>query len=140
MTAHGATQNSFSLYKGYDVPISENYVVFFARAMLPDKYVVLDLTQNEVRIYSAYRSEGLLHTYHLTNDEYTWVTVLLSSDQVQMIPPSSGKVAMDAFEFSAQGIIEGKPFKFDHIMPENKEVLSLYKLYMFYRDKAPKKK
>jgi hypothetical protein len=138
MEAHGEPKTSFSLYKDYDVPISENHVVLYARSFGPDKYIVLDLTQKEARIYSPYRSEGLLHTHHMTEAEFTKTTALLRSDEVQAIPQRSDKAALDGFEFSAQGVFEGKPLKFHHMLPDNKAVLSVYEIYKYYRDTIPK--
>ena len=141
LTLHVAEggQTTFTLYKDYIVPVpAENYVVFCARAFGPDKYVVLDLKQKEARIYSPYQEKGLLYTHRMTDAEYEKATTLLTSDQMQNIPERNDKLALDAFEFSAHGIVKGKTLKFHHILPDNKAVLDLYDLYKHFRDTIPR--
>ncbi|HEV7403750.1 MAG TPA: hypothetical protein VGO11_12515 [Chthoniobacteraceae bacterium] len=135
----GGEEKSFTFYRDYRAPIpSDNYVVFEARAFGPDNYVVLDLKAKEARIYSPYQERGLLHTHRLTDAEYKQAMALLTSPKMQKIPARSNKLALDAFEFSANAIVNGKPFKFHHILPEDKAVLALYDLYKHFRDTAPK--
>lgn len=133
-------EESFIFYKDYSASIPEkSYIVFYVRSFGPDKYIILDLDGREARIYSPYKSQGLLHTHRMTDSEHQKSTLLLTSDQVRNIPERSGKVAFDAFEFSAQGIIDGKALEFHHILPENKVVLDLYELYKYFCDTIPKK-
>lgn len=138
-TAHAEPQPGLAIYKDYHVPKPKgDYVLLFARSMGPDKYILVDLNQKEARIYSPYRAEGLLHIHRMTEAEYEESAVLLRSEPVGQIPKHSNKVAFDAFEFSARGLIDGKPLEFQHILPEDKSVLLIYDIYKRFRDAALK--
>ena len=137
----GGEQPAFTFYRNYRVSVPrENYIAFCARGFVPDDYLILDLKQKEARIYSPYQEVGLIHAHRISATEYEMIMNLLASDQVRKIPERNDKMAYDAFEFSAYGVIGKNTVKFHHILPDNETVLALYDVYKYFRDTKSKKK
>lgn len=138
-TTNGQEFDVFAFYQDSNSPLPpEGIVVLSARSFGPDKYLVLNLNQKKALIFSPYKATGLLHIHQMTEEEYERTMTLLTSEQVENIPPRSDKAAFDAFEFRGDWKVGHRTMTFQHILPDNKAVLALYELYKHFLETEPR--
>ena len=87
---HASTQNTSNtheFYKNYTVNIpDDNYIIISMRSFAPNKYLLLDININEIRIYSPYENVGLLSKRNLTKKEIAEILEIFTTKEYIEVP------------------------------------------------------
>ncbi|MCK4423586.1 MAG: hypothetical protein KAV18_05905 [Candidatus Omnitrophica bacterium] len=133
--------NTHTFYKTYSINIpDDNYIIISMRSFGPNNYLLLDMTTNEINIYSPYEDKGFLSQRKLTTEESFLILSIFKSEEYMNIPEKNSKIALDATEIEITSIIDKRKKHIHHIIPDNKiikEIINLYNELNIIENKQP---